>query len=266
MAPIENVAELILAQTVAVLEEVGHTQAVELLLDAQLVIEAGSSGWGGATTYDAKIDVGIQLISRFTTEVHETIVPVMKSIAGRHLSGGISSWWDDENDVERCFTLRALPPPVDKDWRTTIAQRLNGAAPSNQARKERGDAANPSEDGLVFASLEELQVYRRLKEIQEASRAEQTFSIIPLPGVYQRSGLTVTPDFLVVGFGKAVVIEVDGPHHKKRGRYGADVSRDRSWNRCSVRVLRVLVEDVADEAGLRERLREDLRRELWQKP
>lgn len=61
------------------------------------------------------------------------------------------------------------------------------------------------------------------------------------------------------------VIEVDGPHHKKRGRYGADVSRDRSWNRCNVRVLRVLVEDVADEVGLRERLREDLRRELWQK-
>jgi len=218
MAPTGDDAELIPAQTVALLEEAGHTVAVELLLEAQLVIEGVEGGWGGRI-YNAKIDVGIQLVPRFTKEAHEAIGPILTSIAGRYLSGSISSWWDEEEDFERCFTVRALPPPVDKDWRTTIAQRLNSAAPSNQARKERGDATNPSEDGLVFGSLEELQVYRRLKEIQQVSREEQTFSIIPLPGVYQRSGVTVTPDFLVVGFGKAVIIEVDGPHHKKRGRY-----------------------------------------------
>jgi len=42
-------------------------------------------------------------------------------------------------------------------------------------------------------------------------------------------------------------------------KYGADVSRDRQWSRCGIRVLRVLVEDVEDEAGLISRLRDDLR-------
>jgi len=108
----------------------------------------------------------------------------------------------------------------------TIAARISGESPTNQGRKERG-GTNPSEDSLVFGSREELQVYRSLKAIQKTSPEDRTFTIVPLPGAHQRSGITVTPDFLIIGYGRAVVIEVDGPHHKKRGRYGADVSRDR---------------------------------------
>lgn len=71
-----------------------------------------------------------------------------------------------------------------------------------------------------------------------------------------------SPDFTVLGNGRAVVIEVDGPHHYGRTRKADDEDRDRHWNRCGVRTIRIAHEQTNDSASLKERLREDLPRAL----
>ena len=42
------------------------------------------------------------------------------------------------------------------------------------------------------------------------------FAVLPLPGARLRDTAVRTPDFVVIGNGRAVVIEVDGPHHSGR--------------------------------------------------
>jgi very-short-patch-repair endonuclease len=72
-----------------------------------------------------------------------------------------------------------------------------------------------------------------------------------------------TPDFVVIGNGRAAVIKVDGPHHYGRTRKADDVSRDRYWGRCGVPTIRIASEHAADPGSLKALLQEDLRRELW---
>ena len=72
-----------------------------------------------------------------------------------------------------------------------------------------------------------------------------------------------TPDFVVIGNGRAVLIEVDGPHHFGATRKADDHTRDRHWDRCGVRTIRIPSEHADDPASLKDLLREDLRRRLW---
>ena len=72
-----------------------------------------------------------------------------------------------------------------------------------------------------------------------------------------------TPDFVVIGNGRAVIIEVDGPHHFGATRKADDHTRDRHWDRCGVRTIRIPSEHANDPVTLKDLLREDLRRRLW---
>jgi hypothetical protein len=47
--------------------------------------------------------------------------------------------------------------------------------------------------------------------LQAETAEDRTIAILPLPGARLRTGHTWTPDFLVVGGGRALVLEVDGP-------------------------------------------------------
>lgn len=130
--------------------------------------------------------------------------------------------------------------------------------PGNQGRRERTSGPHPVEDGLVFGSTAELRVYQVLKRLQASFPEDDTISIAPLPGVRLRAGNTWTPDVLVMGRGRALIIETDGPHHRSQRRYADDRNRDLQRQRCGVQVARLAVEDLQDDNALAARLREEV--------
>lgn len=158
--------------------------------------------------------------------------------------------------------VRLALPEVDGDWRAYHAERLSRERPINQARRESGRATHPVEDGLTFGSREEVLVYQSLKRLQTRFPEDNTIAIAPLPAVRLRSGNTWSPDVLVTGRGRAMVIETDGPHHRNTRRYVDDRNRDLQWQRCGVPVVRLAVEDLADNNALDARLLEEIRRHL----
>lgn len=85
-------------------------------------------------------------------------------------------------------------------------------------------------------------MYEALVRLQATTREDKTFAISPLPGTRIRAGNVWVPDFLLIGNGRAMLIEVDGPHHSKDHRRADDDMRDTQWRRCGVQVRRVPVE------------------------
>ena len=191
------------------------------------------------------------LLPRFTDEVCERIAATLGYVA-------------DRNGQENVAYARPRPAltEVDRDWREAFAERLSSERPSNQARRESGLASRPVEDGLTLGSSEELHVYRALKALQARFPEDDTIAIAPLPGVRLRSGNTWSPDVLLTGRGRVLVIETDGPHHRSPRRYVDDRNRDLQWQRCGVPVVRLAVEDLGDDTALAARLREEIQRHL----
>jgi hypothetical protein len=261
--------ERILAQTAALLAQRGDEQAIALLGDVQSVtidstsevmrresvflpdIEGGI--WGTETIYrqEAVLDVEDHLVPRFTDEICERIAETLSYVAER-------------NGREDVVSVRARPalPEIDPDWRAALGARLTLDRPVNQARHERAGGSHPVEDGLTFGSTQELRVYRALKRLQASFPQEDTISIAPLPGVYLREGHTWSPDVLILGRGRALIVETDGPHHRSPLRYVDDRNRDLQWQRCGVPVIRLAVEDLKDGDALDTRLREEIMRHL----
>lgn len=98
--------------------------------------------------------------------------------------------------------------------------------------------------------------------LQAETAEDRTIAILPFPGARLRTH-TWTPDFLAVGGARAIVLEVDGPHHAARHRHVSDRDRDLQWYRCGVHVARIAAEDTEDAALLRARLVEEIRRNLY---
>jgi len=262
-------AERILAQTTALLAQRGDEQAVALLVDVQSVTIAATDEvmrtervfipdiedgiWGTETTYcrEAILDIETHLVPRFTEEIRARMAETLRYVAER-------------NGIEDVVCVRARPalPTVDDDWRAALGARLAADRPSNQGRRERAGGPHPVEDGLVFGSTGELRVYQVLKRLQASFPEDDTILIAPLPGVRLRAGNTWTPDVLVMGRGRALIIETDGPHHRSQRRYVDDRNRDLQWQRCGVQVARLAVEDLRDDNALAARLREEVIRHL----
>ena len=259
----EDLADRILAQTAALLAQRGDEQAVALLIDVRSMefvntdeeVGREHDPWGYDTiilvTRAAIFDVDDHLVARFTEDVRARIAQTLAYVAER-------------NDEPRVKYVRVRPalPEVDDQWRETYAARLAAERPTNQARRERGLAQHPTQDGLTFGSQEELRVYQALRRLQNQLPQEDTIAIVPLPGTRLRAGHTWSPDFVVLGRGRAVLIEVDGPHHRTVLRRADDGNRDLQWRRCGLSVVRLPVEDLKDDAALDARLREELRRHL----
>jgi tetratricopeptide (TPR) repeat protein len=117
-------------------------------------------------------------------------------------------------DVFELIVEATVPPlpDIDTDWRARDAQ-TPAEPPSNQGRRERARGDHPERDGLAFGSPDELAVYDALVTLQRECPQERTFAIAPSAGVKLRDAGVKTPDFLVIGNGRAVVVEVDGRHH-----------------------------------------------------
>jgi hypothetical protein len=253
--------EDVLAQTAILLHRRGDEQAVALLLDVEEIGLATGNGqigvddaWGLSTPVYAKVavlDVEDHLVARFTPDVCSRIAEVLSYVAERN-------FFHDVRSVE----ARPALPLVDDNWRQAIGARLDAERPTNQARRERNEASRPVEDGLTFGSNEERRVYRALTALQRTWPQDDTIAILPLPGAHLREGHTWSPDLLVLGRGRAVIFEVDGPHHRAARRYVDDQNRDLQWKRCGVSVVRLAVEDIANDDMLAGRLTEELKRHL----
>jgi len=240
--------ELILGSTAHLLASMGDEQAWLLLEDVrQLEFVWEGRGrvidgpWGTPEQeqeHVAYLNVEAYLQPRFTEQVLGRIMPVLAEVATRH---GLVR----PDHLETRFALPSVDP---KSWRESLHTRFGGQDASNQARRERAAAPeNPVEDGLTFSNEHELRVYQSLVRLQESTKKEQTFAIAPLPGVRIRAGNTWTPDLVLLGNGRAMLIEVDGPHHAKGHRRADDDIRDHQWRRCGLAVRRVPVEFTRPE-------------------
>lgn len=262
----DDTLDRILGQTTALLSQRGDQQAVALLLDVssitiaqtdEVIRTVADEDWGGQPTTRsiyrraATFDVDEHLIARYTDEVRERIAATLSYVAERN----------GEADVAY-VQVRAALPEVDENWRDTYAERLTATPPTNQARRERDLPSYPVVDGLTFGSDEERRVYAALKRLQADFPEAETIALVPLPGVRLRAGHTWSPDIIVVGHGRAMVVEVDGPHHRNDRRYADDRNRDLQWQRCGVAVVRLSVEDLDDDAALERRLKEEILRHL----
>jgi hypothetical protein len=255
--------DTILARTTALFAGRGEEQVVALLIDVQSmtiadgsdVVEIRANPWTKKpeNVYNraALLDVEDHLVPRFTGDVLQRICEVLSYVA-------------DRLGEPRITEVQARPalPEISGNWRETFAARLSSASVSNQARRERDVSTNPVEDNLTFGSKEELSLYRVLKDFQLNTREERTIAILPSAGVRLRAGHTWTPDFVVLGNGRAVIFEVDGPHHRDTRRFADDKNRDFQWQRCGVPTVRLPVEDFADFDSLKARVEEELYRHL----
>ncbi|GAA2137915.1 hypothetical protein GCM10009760_18820 [Kitasatospora kazusensis] len=244
--------DMVLGQTVALLERRGHHEAWRLLLDATgLDTEVTEGGFGGPSLAFILL-VEPHMSPLFTDDVHELIQDAFLEVARRR---GFRNAYH--------LLIRDALPEVGEDWRAQY-KSLAAARPTNQARRERTGPSVLTEDGLALASQEERTVYLALKEIQTTVTPEdRTIAIAPLPGVRLRAGHTWTPDITVFGNGRIVIFEVDGPHHRQARRYADDRNRDLQWQRCGVPVVRLPVEDLTNHDQLIKRLREEILRHLW---
>lgn len=250
--------EKILAQTTLLLESRGDTEAVQLMTDVHQMsfvftgdtVETNSD-WD-ADVRAAVFEVEDHLVSRYTEEIRQRIAKTLTYVAGRH-------------DQYYVLDVRVEPrlPDVGSNWRTLVKDRSTADRPSNHARRERNVPQHPTEDGLTFGSTEEQTVYRALKVLQQEAAEDKTIAIMPLPAARLRAGHTWSPDCMVAGNGRAVIFEVDGPHHRDSRRYVDDRNRDLQWSRCGVQVVRIAVEDLRNADKLKARLKEELVRYLW---
>jgi hypothetical protein len=96
-------------------------------------------------------------------------------------------------------------PDVAADWRAQAEQQAAVGLPINQARRERADGGYPVANGLTFGSQAEVVVYELLVELQRACSRHRAIAVMPLPAAKLRDAGVRTPDFVVLGNGRAVV-------------------------------------------------------------
>ncbi len=93
---------------------------------------------------------------------------------------------------------------ADPQWREKAKSWAAGKGLTNQGRVRSSNIASKSEDGLLFRSQPEINLYQALKK--------QGVSFAPLP-VFVRGGKTyqrMEPDFIVIKNGITLQVEVDG--------------------------------------------------------
>lgn len=256
----ESDLDRVLGQTAALLRERGQTRAASLLAAATLTFEPDGGFYRPVegddwteNTYRAVLHFP-RGSYEFDKHVRTALWSVLESLLVRLGCGEVQD-----------FALReamAPLPDVNPDWRGLGQQSL----PTNQARRSRQKTPDPEHThrGLVFDSRWEIAVFKMLERLQSDLDPTATIAIAPLPAVQLRAVLThLTPDVLVIGNGRAVVVEVDSHYHRTHRRRVDDDDRNRHWTRCGVRCVRIAVENIDSAAAEAEQaLREDLAREL----
>lgn len=263
--PLEDDAEddldRVLGQTHHLLGEAGDEHAQQLVLQGKLSLRRDGGRFNPipddnwtAHSYEAVLQVPPRAEGEYTQELIDRIWAKLETVLNRH----------DRHDV---FSMVVEPmleplPSVPPDWRNDALQEAMEPT-TNQARREQADGGYPVRDGLTFTSRAEVVVYELLVDIQRKCPPEKALAILPLPGAKLRDAGVRSPDFVVIGNGRALVIEVDGPHHYGATRKADDADRDRHWDRCGVRTIRIGTHHVEHPEALHKLLQEELRRWLF---
>ncbi len=195
-----------------------------LLLDVdRLQVEAlNQADWPAIVDYAAALEVETFLVPRFTEQILGTIWSRLDYVLRRH----------DWRSVTR-VQVRDTLPEVAPDWRERAAADLALGQPTNKARRERQNPEYPTYQGMTFGSRAEIEVYKLLVSLQHnLFPQDRTIAVMPSPTAQLRGMGLRTPDFVVVGNGRAMVIEVDGEGHRTLTRKADDDERDRQWRRC----------------------------------
>lgn len=244
-----------LGQAAQLLHKRGQDHAAALMLDVESIdynrqtIGWDAEGWTPTYRIVAVLDVETFLLPRFTDERIAEIADALDTVRD-HYGEGVDA-----------VRIREVLPVVGKDWREQLARDLAAERPNNQGQRVRLDPARQVRDGLYLTNIEEEKVYAVLREVQASLPDNETFLIAPLPGVFVPPDHTWYPDFLITYGGRAGVIEVDGPHHRREGRRAADVSRDHLLENAGVRrVARIVVEDVTQKYEVEKFIRDFLKR------
>lgn len=250
----------VLGMTATLLLNQGDKETASLLSETSLTFERDGGyfnpiegdNWT-ADTYQAVLHIP-RSSYRFDKHVRNRIWSVMESVLQRY---------DCPEVQELSFREQLEPlPTVEPDWRAANARQR----PTNHARRARQTHTTdaPTYKGLSFDSRAEIAVFKMLETLQQNLDQRSTIAITPLPAVQLRDAdRPLSPDILVIGNGRAAIVEVDGPHHRARTRRVDDDDRNRHWTRCGVESVRVSVENIDAHPGQVERvLREDLSRVL----
>ncbi|WP_406136010.1 hypothetical protein [Streptomyces sp. NBC_01089] len=249
--------DLVLGQTHHLLDDDGEGLARDLVRSAKLTLRRDggyfhpmpNDNWTDAT-YEAVLAVDRAFVPEFTTAMVEAIWQRLETVLKLL----------EREDVQSLVVEAAVRPlpEITQDW------RHQGSGPTNQGRRERrSDQGYPTADDLVFGSRAELAVYQVLQDLQRERPVQSGIAILPLASAKLRDAGVRSPDFTVLGNGRAVIIEVDGPHHYGRTRKADDEDRDRHWTRCGVHTIRIAHEHTSNPGELKERIREDLGRLLF---
>lgn len=265
-SPTEDDLDYVLGLTAALLRQDGKDRASSLLAGANL--EFAPDGY----CYRPREHLG----DNWAENTYEAILHVPAGSSGFDSAVTSAVWAAMGPLLERLgcpevqsLVVRERPAPlpeVDPDWRAAIARER----PSNQGHRARDRAARGEDAvtyrGLFFDSAAEVEVFKMLERLQRELGERDTIAIAPLSGVAMRDthGPTLTPDLLVLGRGRVVVVETDGDQHRAPSAAADDQNRDRHWMRCGLpRAVRITTEDLKRRPREVERvLREDLARAL----
>jgi hypothetical protein len=175
----------------------GATQEVAILATSRASIEHTEyDNWDGGTNfYTLYVRVPHWLFGRIepsASEIGQRILekagPILRPSRGHFL-----------RDVE------LVPDLVeDEHWREKAMAWLAGENVSNQGRVRSDNLPSRTDDGLLFRSQPEINLYRALKA--------EGVSFAPLP-VFVRGGehyRRIEPDFVVIKDGVVLIVEVDG--------------------------------------------------------
>lgn len=158
------------------------------------LIETRYDNWNGGTYFhNLLLHVPINLypqIEKSKEEIETSILQKLEMFLG-------------VDDSHVLSAVRIIPAVIDDpQWREKAAAWLTGSKVSNQGRVRSDNIAPLTQDGLLFRSHPEINLYKALKATG--------LSFAPLP-VFIRGGESysrIEPDFVLVHQGITMVVEV----------------------------------------------------------
>lgn len=236
----EESLDLILGTAVACLEAAGEPEAAAVLELASLDVTKDGSLL--LPTWHAQLFIDARFLA--SLREHEEAV----NAALRDALGG---------SAMTLLFLTIRPAFVGSGWREA-RQEEQSVGITNQGARVPAHRKHFLFDGYKFLSEAEVAVYRLLKVLQKELPALDTFSFsVNIPWITIQRDYVV--DFLLTRSGRSLVIEVDGPSHRKR--YQGDSSKDALLRDGGIRdVVRIPAEDTGNEVLLRKHLTTALKR------
>jgi hypothetical protein len=160
------------------------------------ILEEHYNNWNGGTTY---YSLTLHLPLKLFTQVEHQKEGIESRLSERLKVFGSSG------DRDILSSVKIRPAVVDDpQWREKSHAWLTGASVNNQGRVRSDNVAPLAENGLLFRSQQEINLYKALKS--------QGVSFAPL-AVFIRGGDSyrrIEPDFFIVRNGFSMVVEVDG--------------------------------------------------------